>query len=276
MKRSAFISTLLLTIFAYCLSGNALANSSEIEAVRKPLESYMMGLKTNEAKYMQTAKHTEGKISYIRDGKLNKILFPDYFKRMKPRTYKDEDQRERYIESIEITGSVAVAKLIVKYPYIHYTDYMTLHKMNGEWKITNKIVYALRDPKNNKALRPDIEAAKIPLQQFIASLKTHNVELMKTVFYTEGNVMYMYGGKLSTIPFPKYIADFPKTPSQDEPKRSRRIESIQITGNIGIGKLVLEYPDVKFTDYMSLMRINGEWKITNKASNMEFPKFATR
>ena len=276
MKRTAFISTLLLTVFAYCLSGNALANSSEIEAVRKPLESYLMGLKTNEAKYMKTALHTEGKLLYIRDGKLNKILFPDYVLRMKPRTYKDEDQRERYIESIEITGSIAVAKLIIKYPLIHYTDYITLHKMNGEWKITNKIVYSLRAPKNNKALRPDIEAAKIPLQQFITSLKTHNVELMKKVFHTEGNVMYMYGDKLSTIPFPKYIADFPKTPSKDEPQRKRRIESIQVAGNIGIGKLVLEYPDVKFTDYMSLMKINGKWKITNKASNMEFPKPAKK
>jgi hypothetical protein len=27
---------------------------------------------------------------------------------------------------------------------------------------------------------------------------------------------------------------------------------------------VLDYPQVKFTDYMSLLKIDGEWRIVNK------------
>jgi hypothetical protein len=36
-----------------------------------------------------------------------------------------------------------------------------------------------------------------------------------------------------------------------------------------VGKVVLDYPTVKFADYMSLLKINGEWKIVNKAFHAE-------
>ncbi|MGH9904872.1 MAG: PQQ-binding-like beta-propeller repeat protein [Pyrinomonadaceae bacterium] len=53
-------------------------------------------------------------------------------------------------------------------------------------------------------------------------------------------------------------------PAADEAQRKRAIESIDITGNAAIAKIVLDYPQVKFTDYMSLLKIDGEWKIINK------------
>ncbi|HEV2666973.1 MAG TPA: nuclear transport factor 2 family protein [Blastocatellia bacterium] len=28
--------------------------------------------------------------------------------------------------------------------------------------------------------------------------------------------------------------------------------------------MVLDYPTVKFTDYMALLKVDGEWKIINK------------
>ncbi len=271
MKKKVIISVLFLIVFALFTSESVSAKYSEIEAVRTPLESYLMGHKTGEAKYMKIAMHTEGKLMFIRNGKYTTIDFPSYIARMKPRIAKDEAQRERYIESIEVTGNVAVAKLIIKYPTVHFTDYMTLMKMNGKWKITNKVAYSVRDPKNNKAERPDIEAARVPLQQFIKSLATAKIEPLKKAVHSDGKLMFMYNNKFRTISFPKYIKDFPRKLAKDESQRKRRIESIQVTGNIGIGKLVLEYPTVKFTDYMTLMKIGGEWKITNKASNMEFP-----
>jgi hypothetical protein len=36
---------------------------------------------------------------------------------------------------------------------------------------------------------------------------------------------------------------------------------------------VLDYPTVKFVDYMTLLKINGEWKIVNKSFYAE-PKAA--
>ena len=45
---------------------------------------------------------------------------------------------------------------------------------------------------------------------------------------------------------------------------SRRIEAVEITGNAGSAKIVLDYPTVTYTDYMSLLKVGDEWKIVNK------------
>ena len=137
-------------------------------------------------------------------------------------------------------------------------------------------IFALYFAQSVVAERAEIEAAKVPLQNFIKSLETNQVELIKKAFHKDGKVKYLYDGKLRTIEFNKYIADFPKKPAKNEAKRKRWIESIEITGNVGVGKLILEYPSVKFTDYMTIMKIDGEWKITNKTSHMELPKPAKK
>ncbi len=36
-----------------------------------------------------------------------------------------------------------------------------------------------------------------------------------------------------------------------------------------MAKLVLDYPEVKFTDYMSLLKVDGEWKIVNKIFSVQ-------
>ena len=41
-------------------------------------------------------------------------------------------------------------------------------------------------------------------------------------------------------------------------------QSIDVTGNAAVVKVVLDYPQTRFTDYMSMLKINGEWKIVNK------------
>ena len=270
MKNKAIITTIFLLVLTLFPFENISAN--EIDEVRKPLENYLKNHIKGDSEQLGKSMHSVGRLTYIRDGKYTAVDFPKYLTGWKMRDKEVQAQTSSFIESIEITGNVAVAKLILRYPAVHFTDYMTLHKIDGEWKITNKVAYSVRDPKNNSPEFLNIEDAKVPLENFIRSLETNDVELIKKAFYTQGEVMYLYDKKLNSIPFDKYIADFPKKPAADEAQRKRRIESINITGNVGIGKLVLEYPDVKFTDYMTIMKIGDEWKITNKASNIELPK----
>ena len=77
--------------------------------------------------------------------------------------------------------------------------------------------------------------------------------------------MSMRDGKYTTLDFEEFFGNFKGTPAKDEARRKRRIESIDVTGNIAVGKIILDYPNVTFTDYMSLMKIGDQWKIVNKA-----------
>jgi len=42
-----------------------------------------------------------------------------------------------------------------------------------------------------------------------------------------------------------------------------------MAGNAVAATIVLEYPTTIFTDYMSLLKVDGEWKIVNKTFHAE-------
>lgn len=120
-----------------------MAEKKETEAVKIPLENYLKGHETGNAEYMKKAFYTEGKLIFVRDGKYTTRTFEEYIAGMKDgKPAADEAQRKRWIESIDISGNAATAKIILDYPTVKFTDYMTLLKIGDEWKIVNKSFYA--------------------------------------------------------------------------------------------------------------------------------------
>jgi hypothetical protein len=80
---------------------------------------------------------------------------------------------------------------------------------------------------------------------------------MRMSFVRDGKLVHrnldeFVGGNSSGKPFP------------DEAKRKRKIVMVDITGTAAVAKIELDYPDVFFTDYMSLLNVDGEWKIVDK------------
>ena len=51
----------------------------------------------------------------------------------------DANQRTNEILSIDIEGLAAVAKTELMWPNVRYIDYLSLLKIDGEWRIVNKI-----------------------------------------------------------------------------------------------------------------------------------------
>jgi hypothetical protein len=92
---------------------------------------------------------------------------------------------------------------------------------------------------------------------------------MKKAFHTEGNMIFVRDGKYMTRSFADYIKGFTGTPAADEKDRKRSIEAIDVVGNAAVAKVILDYPTVKFTDYFTLLKIDGEWKIINKSVHAE-------
>ena len=108
-------------------------------------------------------------------------------------------------------------------------------------------------------------AVRVQLENYIKGHATGDGEYMKKAFHTEGNLVFIRDGKFTTRSFADYIAGFTGKPAADEAQRKRSIESIDVSGNAAVGKIVLDYPATRFVDYMSLLKINGEWKIVNKS-----------
>jgi hypothetical protein len=132
------------TIFAV----TGLSQGDEKAAVRVPLENYIKGHETGDGEYMKKAFHTEGNMIFVRDGKYMTRSFVDYIKGFTGKPAADEKDRKRTIESIDVVGNAAVAKVILDYPTVKFTDYFTLLKIDGEWKIVNKSFHA--EPKSKQ------------------------------------------------------------------------------------------------------------------------------
>ena len=142
MKKPAIIAIVFFGICTIWFGGEVLAEMNEKEAVKIPLENYLKGHETGKAEYMSKAFHTDGKLMFIRDGKFSTIDFSEYIGRQKGEPAKDEAERKRYIESIDISGNAAVGKIVLDYPTVRFVDYMSLLKIDGEWKIVNKTFFA--------------------------------------------------------------------------------------------------------------------------------------
>jgi hypothetical protein len=84
----------------------------------------------------------------FRDGKLTNLSAEEFAKFFSGKQAKDEAERKRTIESLDVSGNAAIAKIVLDYPTIKFVDYMSLLKIDGEWKIVNKSFYA--EPKQPK------------------------------------------------------------------------------------------------------------------------------
>ena len=107
-------------------------------------------------------------------------------------------------------------------------------------------------------------AARVPLENYIQGHATGNPDFIRKAFHSDAKVMAFRDGKLTNLTAEEFATRFNGKPAADEAQRKRRIENVEITGNAGVAKIVLEYPTVTFTDYMSLLKVGDEWKIVNK------------
>lgn len=88
---------------------------------------------------------------------------------------------------------------------------------------------------------------------------------LKGMFIDEGRMMWVADNKLQMRTSADYIGGFRGQPPADEAKRKRRVVMVDVTGDAAIAKVELDFPDVTFTDYFSMLKIGGEWKIVNKS-----------
>ena len=112
-------------------------------------------------------------------------------------------------------------------------------------------------------------AVRAAVEQYFRGHSTGLGEHHRKVFHPDARLFAVREGKYWTITSEEYIARAPGKPPADEAQRKRAVEMVDISGNAAVAKVVLDYPDVKFTDYMSLLKIDGEWKIVNKTFHAE-------
>jgi len=117
------------------------------------------------------------------------------------------------------------------------------------------------------AQEADNAGARVPVENYIKAHATGDAAYVRKAFHPDAKIYSYRDGKLQALTVEEFAKLFPSQPAANEAQRVRRIESVDVTGVAGSPKVYLDYPTVAFTDYMSLLKVDGEWKIINKTFN---------
>ncbi|MDP9193962.1 MAG: nuclear transport factor 2 family protein [Acidobacteriota bacterium] len=134
----------LLLLFVTPLMAEGPSAGAEDAAVRAAIEHYFQGHATGDGAHFRKVFHPESKLVFVREGKYAQRTSEEYISGSSGKPAADEAQRKRSIDWIDVTGDTAVVKLTLAYPAVTFTDYMALLKIDGEWKIVNKMFHADR------------------------------------------------------------------------------------------------------------------------------------
>lgn len=147
MKQLALLA-LIISIGAAAFLFDVRAQNAEEAAVRHALEYYIQGHVTGQGDNFRKVFHPDSKLFAVRDGKFWQLTSEEYIARAAGKPAADEAQRKRRIENIDITGNAAIAKIVLEYPQVKFTDYMSLLKIDGQWWIVNKTFHS--EPKTSQ------------------------------------------------------------------------------------------------------------------------------
>ncbi len=116
---------------------------------------------------------------------------------------------------------------------------------------------------------PEEQAVRQTLDHYLAGHATGDPSHIRIAFQADAMLFWVDGGQLRQRSVADYIAGFTGRPAVDEDRRRRWIDHVDVAGSAATGRIVLEYPNARFVDYMALLKIDGEWKIVNKTFHRE-------
>lgn len=141
LARSAVVA--LVAAFIVAPQVAAAQESSDEQAVRQVINTYFRGHATGIADTMRAAFLPTAHIEGIRNGAFTSWTVDQYVGGGR-QPAADEASRVRTIDAVDIRGTAAMAKATLKHGATTFTDYFVLLKVDGQWKIANKVYHAQR------------------------------------------------------------------------------------------------------------------------------------
>ena len=119
---------------------------------------------------------------------------------------------------------------------------------------------ALRGDPEERAIRSHIE------RHYFDGVRRADTALAHRAFHPVTVMYFVREGAFAERTIPDWLAGIARGRAGQTGPDSvpRRIVSVDVTGSAAVAKLELGYPEATVTDYMSLLKVNGEWTIVGK------------
>jgi len=110
-----------------------------IQEIQTVCTYYLDGATNGDSVMFSKAFVPDGQMRYMRNDTIMNVSLKDFMARMRNTGIKQD--RKTKIESIQVFGNAATAKLTIEYSTFYFHDIMSLLKTKDGWKIVSKIFY---------------------------------------------------------------------------------------------------------------------------------------
>src|SRR5580692_5163461 len=113
---------------------------------------------------------------------------------------------------------------------------------------------------------PDVPRAAI--ERYFKAHALGKAEFITQAFTPEAKIQFVERDQRKEWTRDEFAARF-QQPAADEYRRVRRIQRLDVSGTAASAVLTLNYPQVLFTDHVSLLKTGAEWKIVSKVFSID-------
>ena len=128
----------LAVLLVPCAAAQSAAPPSDIDQIEAVIGHYFQGHATGVGDHFERAFHPDAQMYSAGDDGLRQTALRTWWEGPDGEPAADEADRHRRIVSVDVSGSVATAKLELDYPGALIHDYVTLVKTDGRWQIVTK------------------------------------------------------------------------------------------------------------------------------------------
>lgn len=140
---------LSVSIVIFSITANAQTDpQTTVREIETVCNYYLDGGTNGDSIMFSKAFAPDGQMRYMRNDTLMNVSLKDFMARMKNTGIKQD--RKTKIESVQVFGNAATAKLTIEYSTFYFHDIMSLLKTKDGWKIVSKIFYREDKPKNSQ------------------------------------------------------------------------------------------------------------------------------
>ncbi len=104
------------------------------------------------------------------------------------------------------------------------------------------------------------QAIRLTLNNYIEGANKREMSRLRSAFVTDAAILFVRDGKLTRVELGKFLENVTSGNLVVE----RKVLMIDVFGDAAIAKIESPFPDGLAMDYVSLLKIDNEWKIVSK------------
>ena len=136
--------SLALALAATSAGGAHAQDTDDVRQIRDVVGVYFRGHAIANADTMRAAFLPTAHIEGVRNGTFTSWTVDQYVANFRGTPAADEASRTRVIDVVDHVGSAAMVKATLKHGATTFTDYFVLLKVDGQWRIANKVYHGQR------------------------------------------------------------------------------------------------------------------------------------